>query len=85
MKRRAETLPELDRALTMLLDRKEPPSLEETVARHAVTIMQLRNPWRAVDGQDWDYLFSVIPDGGRGRFWKAVLTEMRTALTARER
>lgn len=41
---------------------------------------RLTDPWRCVDGHDWDYLFSLIPDGGRGRFWKAVFTEFRAAL-----
>jgi hypothetical protein len=47
-------------------------------------IAALRRPWRAVDDQDWNYIMSVIGDGGRDRFWKAVLTEMRTALEATE-
>lgn len=41
---------------------------------------RLRKPWRAVDAHDWQYIASVIPDGGRGRFWKSVLSEMRIAL-----
>lgn len=45
---------------------------------------KLRRPWRAVDAQDWQYINSVIPDGGRGRFWKQVLAEMRVALGAEE-
>jgi hypothetical protein len=40
----------------------------------------LLNPWRAVDDQDWDYLLGLIPDGGRGRFWKAVFAEQRAAI-----
>ncbi len=43
-------------------------------------IASLRRPWRAVDDQDWQYIASIIPDGGRGRFWKSVLAEMRAAL-----
>lgn len=43
-------------------------------------IKQLRAPFRSCDDQDWQYIASVIPDGGRGRFWKAVLGEMRAAL-----
>lgn len=33
------------------------------------------------DDQDWEYLLSLIPDGGRGRFWKAVIAETRQALS----
>ena len=29
------------------------------------------------DEQDWSYLFSLIPDSGRGRFWKDRLTALR--------
>lgn len=44
--------------------------------------ISLRHPWRAVDGQDWEYLFSKLGYGGRDKFWRAVLSEMRAALTA---
>lgn len=37
--------------------------------------------FHTVDDQDWEYLFSLIPDGGRGRFWKAVFTEIDAALS----
>lgn len=43
-------------------------------------IERLRDPFRAVDAQDWEFVMGALPDGGRGRFWKAVLTEMRAAL-----
>ena len=43
-------------------------------------IDRLRAPFRAVDSQDWDYLYSLIPDGGRGRFWKEAFGEMRKAI-----
>jgi hypothetical protein len=45
---------------------------------------RLRKPWRAVDDRDWQYIASIIPDGGRGRFWKSVLAEMRAALSSRQ-
>lgn len=41
---------------------------------------RLRKPWQAVDAMDWDFVIGALSDGGRGRFWKAVLTEMRAAL-----
>ncbi len=44
-------------------------------------IERLRHPWRAVDNQDWDYLLkTALGYGGRDKFWRAVLTEMRAAL-----
>lgn len=43
-------------------------------------IAKLRRPYRAVDGEDWDFIMGILGDGGRGRFWKAVLTEVRAAL-----
>jgi hypothetical protein len=33
-----------------------------------------------VDNQDWEYLLSLIPDGGRGRFWKTVIADFRSAV-----
>ena len=61
-----------------------PATIEEHRAlRDEISL--LRKPWRGVDDQDWQYIASVIPDGGRGRFWKQVLAEMRAALsTGRE-
>ena len=41
---------------------------------------RLRAPWRAVDAVDWDYVMGSLGHGGRDRFWKEVLTEMRRAL-----
>lgn len=49
-------------------------------AKYEAEIERLRAPFRACDEEDWQYLASVIPDGGRGRFWKAVLREVRGAL-----
>jgi hypothetical protein len=52
----------------------ESNSLELDAAR-------LRTPFRAVDNQDWDYLLNTkLGYGGRDRFWREVLTEMRAAL-----
>lgn len=31
----------------------------------------------AVDPRDLDYLESVLSDGGRGRFWKKVISDIR--------
>jgi hypothetical protein len=49
--------------------------------RAAREIASLRHPFRGCDNMDWNYLASVIPDGGRGRFWKSVLGEMKAALS----
>tara|TARA_R110000851_G_C13102466_1_gene568863 strand:+ start:3056 stop:3445 length:390 start_codon:yes stop_codon:yes gene_type:complete len=38
--------------------------------------------FRNADASDWQHLFAVLPDTGRGRFWKAVMTEARTAINA---
>lgn len=43
-------------------------------------IERLRRPYRAVDAEDWKYIMDALGDGGRGRFWKAVLIEVRAAL-----
>ena len=40
----------------------------------------LRHAFRAADDEDWRFLFSCLPDGGRGRFWKEVIGEARDAL-----
>ena len=32
------------------------------------------------DDQDWEYLLSRIGDGGRDRFWKSIITDLRPAL-----
>jgi hypothetical protein len=43
---------------------------------------ELRHAFRNADESDWRHLFAVVPDTGRGRFWKAVFTEVRAALAA---
>jgi hypothetical protein len=43
-------------------------------------IERLRHPFRCADHLDWDHLFKMIPDSGHGKFWKTVMSEMRTAL-----
>lgn len=48
----------------------------------AAEIERLRHPFRNADRMDWDHLFRMLPDSGHGRFWKAVLMEMRDALTS---
>lgn len=45
-------------------------------------IVRLREPWQGVLEDDWAYILSLPGDGGRGRFWKEVLTKMRAAFTA---
>lgn len=60
--------------------RKGRADCEAEIERLTAWNERLRAPWSAVDDQDWQYLASLIPDGGRGRFWKAVLGEMRAAL-----
>ncbi len=54
--------------------------LADEYQNQKVEIARLRAPWSPVDSRDWEYLFSLIPDGGRGRFWKNVFNEMRVAL-----
>jgi len=48
----------------------------------ASEIERLRRPFRNADKRDWDLLFRMLPDSGYGRFWKAVLIEMKHALDA---
>lgn len=47
-------------------------------------IKRLRHPYRAVDDLDWQHLAMMLPDSGHGRFWKAVMAEVRAALTSQE-
>jgi len=51
------------------------------------TTAPIRNDMRAlfhhVDDQDWEYLLSRIGDGGRDRFWKTVIADIRGALAFR--
>lgn len=45
-------------------------------------IERLRRPWSAVVDTDWDFLLNkTIGYGGHEQFWRAVLTEMREALS----
>lgn len=50
----------------------------------ATSANPIRNDMRAlfrhVDDQDWEYLLSRIGDGGRDRFWKTVIADIRGAL-----
>lgn len=46
----------------------------------ATEIRRLREPFRHADDMDWDQLFKMLPDSGHGKFWKAVMKEMRVAL-----
>lgn len=43
-------------------------------------IKKLRHPFRSVDDLDWQHLNMMLPESGHGRFWKAVLAELRVAL-----
>jgi hypothetical protein len=47
-------------------------------------VERLEGAWQNVDDQDWEYLLSLIGDGGRARFWKDVFAKWRTALTEKE-
>lgn len=38
---------------------------------------------RNADDKDWEQLFKMIPDSGHGKFWKAVMTEIRAAMMNR--
>lgn len=40
----------------------------------------LRSPFRNADQKDWEWLMERLGDGGHGKFWKAVMTEIRGAL-----
>lgn len=44
----------------------------------------LSDAFTHADQEDWDYLFSILRQklGGRASFWKVVLSECHTALTA---
>jgi hypothetical protein len=54
---------------------------DDRVSALEAEIERLQHPWRAVDDQDWNYVLAALNDSGRGRFWKAVLRQMRTALS----
>lgn len=54
------------------------------IVEAADEIERLRDPYRAVDDEDWQFIMSKLGNGGRGRFWKAVLTEVRGALEPKE-
>jgi hypothetical protein len=41
---------------------------------------RIEHAMKAVDDQDWDYLKSKLGDGGRDRFWKEVIRDLRVAL-----
>lgn len=53
------------------------PKPQEILERH-VTL--LRSPFRNVDHKDWAWMMERLGDGGHGKFWKDVMTEMRGAL-----
>lgn len=40
----------------------------------------MRALFRSVDDDDWNWLLSHLNDGGRARFWKAIIADMRGAL-----
>jgi hypothetical protein len=41
----------------------------------------MRALFRNVDDDDWTWLLSHLNDGGRARFWKAVIADVRGALS----
>lgn len=82
-KKMTDTRDPLEKAVDRSANWKRHFDLSERITRAESDVRRLLKPWRAVDAQDWQYLVSVIPDGGRGRFWKAVLGEMRAALENR--
>ena len=41
------------------------------------------DPFRNADAKDWEQLFKMLPDSGHGKFWKAVLREVQTEISAR--
>lgn len=56
------------------------PSPDELYAA-ASEIDRLRGPFRNADAKDWEHLFRMLPESGHGKFWKAVLAEMKIALS----
>ena len=61
----------------------EHPSPEPTLddlKRDSVDLWRLLAPFFNVDTHDWNELFTMLPEGGMGDFWKRVLTEFRSAL-----
>jgi hypothetical protein len=42
---------------------------------------ELAKTFECADEQDWAYLISLIPDSGRGRFWKDRLSVLRALLS----
>lgn len=52
----------------------------QEVERLELHLRLLRHPFRNADSKDWGHLMQMIPDSGHGKFWKAVMTEMRGAL-----
>lgn len=43
-------------------------------------IAELEAPYRNADALDWEQLFQMLPDSGHGKFWKAVMAEVRATL-----
>ena len=61
----------------------EHPSPEPTLddlKRDRADLWRLLAPFFNVDTHDWDELFTMLPEGGMGDFWRRVLTEFRSAL-----
>ena len=69
-----------------LADYKQAASVEAGLRREFYDkFMALRLPFAACDNQDWEYILGAIGDGGRDRFWKEVLRQMRAALERTEK
>lgn len=46
---------------------------------HNLARQVLKESFSFADAKDWERLFGMIDDSGHGRFWKALLTEIRDA------
>ncbi len=44
-------------------------------------IAELEAPYRNADAKDWEWLENNLGHGGHGQFWRAVMSEVRAALT----
>jgi len=66
-------------ALVSIAHPSPEPTLED-LKRDGADLWGLLAPFFNVDTHDWDKLFTMLPEGGMGDFWRRVLTEFRSAL-----
>ncbi len=51
------------------------------IERRLGRFWEVEQAMRSVDNQDWEYLLGLLGEGGRDRFWKEVLRDLRKALS----